>query len=113
MMCRLLGVSRSGYYAWCARDDSVRIQRERALQQRIRQVHLESRGVYGARKIYQELKVQGEACGRHKVARLLRSAGLKGCPKRRFRRLPEQVPSHPIAPNVLDQDFTARRPNER
>lgn len=113
MMCRLLGVSRSGYYAWFYRGESPRVQRDRALQQRIQQVHLESRGVYGARKIHRELRAQGETCGRHKVARLMRSAGLKGCPKRRFRRLPDQPPSHPIAPNVLDQNFHAEGPNER
>jgi putative transposase len=112
-MCRVLGVSRSGYYAWFSRGESPRVQRDRALQQRIQQVHLESRGVYGARKIHRELKAQGETCGRHKVARLMRAAGLKGCPKRRFRRLPDQAPSHPIAPNVLDQSFHADGPNER
>ena len=113
MMCRLLGVSRSGYYAWFSRGESPRLQRDRALQQRIQQVHLESRGVYGARKIHRELRAQGETCGRHKVAQLMRSAGLKGCPKRRFRRLHDQPSSHPIAPNVLDQNFHAAGPNER
>ena len=91
MMCRLLRISRSGYYAWCARDESLRAQRDRALQQCIQQVHLESRGVYGAREIHQELMAGGEPCGRHKVARLMRAAGLKGCPKRRFRARPEQA----------------------
>ena len=113
MMCRVLGVSRSGYYAWCARDESPRSERDRTLRHRIQQVHLESRGVYGARKVHRALTAQGEACGRHKVARLMREAGLKGCPKRRFRARPEQAPSHPMAPNVLDQDFRASRPNER
>lgn len=113
MMCRVLGVSRSGYYSWCQRGESPRARRSRELLRRVRQVHLESRGVYGARKIHRELIAQGEACGRHKVAQLMHEAGLKGCPKRRFRRLPEHPPSHPIAPNVLDQDFTAKRPNER
>lgn len=113
MMCRLLNVSRSGYYDWCQRDESQRSRRTRELMQRVRQVHLESRGVYGARKIHQDLIAQGETCGRHKVARLMHEAGLKGCPKRRFRRLPDSVPSHPIAPNILDQQFTASRTNQR
>ena len=113
MMCRVLGVSRSGYYSWCQRGESPRARRSRELLCRVRQVHLESRGVYGARKVHRELIAQGEACGRHKVAQLMHEAGLRGCPKRRFRRLLEHPPSHPPAPNVLDQDFTAERPNER
>ena len=113
MMGRLLMVSRSGYYEWCHRGESARARRNRELTRLIRQVHLESRGVYGARKVHRELIAWGEPCGRHKVAKLMRNAGLKGCPKRRFRRLPDSPPSHPIAANVLNQDFTATRVNER
>jgi len=79
----------------------------------VRQVHLESRGVYGARKIHRELHAMGEACGRHKVARLMRQAGLKGCPKRRFRHIEDNPPSYPIAHNLLQQDFTVKHANER
>ena len=113
MICRLLGVSRSGYYEWFHRGESARVRRNRELTRLIRQVHLESRGVYGARKVHRELLAWGEPCGRHKVARLMHEAGLKGCPKRRFRRLANSPPSHPIAANVLNQDFTATRANER
>ena len=113
MMCRLLRVSRCGYYDWCNRSESNRRRRDRALMPLVRQVHLESRGVYGARKIHRELRAKGEACGRHKIARLMRQAGLKGCPKRRFRRMKDQPPSYPIAHNLLQQDFTALRANER
>ncbi len=113
MMCRLLRVSRSGYYEWFHRGESARARRNRELMRLIRQAYLESRGVYGARKVCRELLAWGEPCGRHKVARLMREAGLKGCPKRRFRRLPDSPPSHPVAANVLNQDFTATRTNER
>jgi putative transposase len=113
MMCRLLGVSRSGYYEWFHRGESARVRRNRALTRLIRQVHLESRGVYGARKVHRELRAWGEPCGRHKVARLMHEAGLTGCPKRRFRRLAGSPPSHPVAANVLNQDFSATRANER
>ena len=81
MMCRLLEVSRSGYYDWCSRAESTRSRRNRDLTLTIRQLHLESNGVYGARKIHRELLVAGEACGRHRVARLMRKDLLKGCPK--------------------------------
>ena len=113
MMCRLLGVSRSGYYDWAQRGESARQRKDRELLPLVRQAHLESRGVYGARKVHRELLAQGQACGRHKVARLMRQAGLKGCPKRRFRRLAERPPSYPVAHNLLQQDFTASRPDER
>jgi putative transposase len=79
----------------------------------VRQVHFESRGVYGARKVHRELLASGQACGRHKVARLMRQAGLKGCPKRRFRRIEDRLPSYPVAHNLLQQDFTAKRTDER
>lgn len=80
---------------------------------RIYQVHLESRCVYGARKIHRELCARDETCGRHKIARLMYQAGLKGCPKRRFRRVKGHLPSYPIAHNLLQQDFTASQANER
>jgi putative transposase len=113
MMCRLLRVSRSGYYEWCHRGESVKVGRDRALTRLIQQVYLESRGVYGARKVQRELLAMETPCGRHRVARLMRQAGLKGCPKRRFRRFAGAPPTHPTAANLLKQDFRASRINER
>ena len=113
MMCRLLQVSRSGYYDWSQRAESARSLRDRELRLLIRQIHLESNGVYGARKLHRELLRLGEQVGRHRVARLMRADGLKGCPKRRFRRPPNHAPSHPIAANVLNQDFQADECNQR
>jgi putative transposase len=113
MMCRLLQVSRSGYYDWSQRAESARSLRDRELRLLIRQIHLESNGVYGARKLHRELLRLGEQVGRHRVARLMRADGLKGCPKRRFRRRPNDAPSHPIAANVLNQDFQADERNQR
>jgi putative transposase len=80
---------------------------------RIRRIHIESDGVYGAVKITAELNEEGYPCGRHKVARLMRKAGLKGCPTRTFRVTTQRDPSHPVADNLLEQDFTAEGPNER
>ncbi len=112
-MCRLLRVSRSGYYDWSQRSDSARRRRDRELRLLIRQIHLESDGVYGARKVYRELLELGEPRGRHRVARLMREDGLKGCPKRRFRRVANAGPGHPVAENLLQQDFRATRCNQR
>lgn len=113
MMCRLLKVSRSGYYDWHHRDESKRSLQNRSLSRLIKQLHLESNGVYGARKIQRDLLELGEPCGRHRVARIMHKIGLRGCPKRRFRRYANSPPSHPVAANVLEQDFTATRMDER
>ena len=95
MMCRLLSVSRSGFYAWRVRPESERTKTDRELTRVIRRYHGESDGVYGSPKIRDELRDDGYHCGRHKVARLMRKAGLKGCPKRRFKVTTKPDPSHP------------------
>ena len=113
MMCRLLEVSRSGYYAWRVRPESQRVKTDRELLKRIRQIHADSDGVYGAVKIAAELNDQGCPCGRHKVARLMRRAGLKGCPKTTFKVTTQRDPKHAVADNLLQQNFAAENPNER
>jgi putative transposase len=113
MMCRLLKVSRSGYYAWKVRPESARAKTDRELTRVIRRLHAESNGVYGSPKILDDLRDEGYQCGKHKVARLMRQVGLKGCPKRRFRVTTKSNPKHPVAANLLKQDFSATRPNER
>jgi transposase InsO family protein len=113
MMCRVLKVSRSGFYAWRVRPESQRAKTDRHLIRVIRRLHTDSKGVYGSPKITADLRDEGYRYGRHKVARLMRLAGLKGCPKRRFRVTTQRDPSHPVAENLLDQDFTAAAPNQR
>ncbi len=113
MMCRVLKVSKSGYYAWRVRPESQRAKTDRELTGVIRRIHIDSDGVYGAPKITAELKEEGHQCGRHKVARLMRTASLKGCPDRSFRLTTQRDPSHPVADNLLEQDFTAEGPNQR
>ena len=112
MMCVLLRVSRSGYYAWRGRPDSARARRDRVLTDQIRALHRASGGVYGSPKIHRELLTDGVFCGRHKVARLMRQAGLRGCPKKRYR-----INSSPAAAvqaaNLLAQNFRAAQANER
>ena len=74
---------------------------------------MRSGGVYGSPGMRDELADEGYRCGRHKVARLMRKAGLKGCPERRFRVTTQRDPSHPVAANLIEQDFTAKGPNQR
>lgn len=113
MMCRLLGVSRSGYYGWRGRPESERARTDREFTRVIRRVHTESKGTYGSPRITAELRDEGYGHGHNKVARLMRAAGLRGCPKRRFRVTTQRDPSHPVADNLLKQDFTAEAANRR
>ena len=113
MMCGALKVSRSGYYAWRTRPESHRDNIDRTLTQTIEVIHRESKGVYGAPKIRAELQAQGHHHGRHKIARLMRQAGLRGCPQRRFKVTTQSDPGHSVAKNLLQQDFTAEGPNHR
>lgn len=76
-VCRLLQVSRSGFYAWQQRPPSAREMANRRLSKEIRTIHHEVNGLYGHRRIKAELAAMGHACGRHRVARLIREADLR------------------------------------
>ena len=112
MMCRALKVSKSGYYAWRRRPESVRAKTDRELTRVIRRLHVDSGGVYGSPKIRADLCDEGFTVGRNRVARLMRTAGLKGCPKRRFRVKSSKTLGHQISTNLLNQNFRAPHANE-
>ena len=112
-MCRLLKVSASGYYAWRSRPESQRAKHDRELLSQIRTVYTHSDGTYGSRRVRKELQVSGIACGRRKVAKLMRSAGLRGCPTKRYRGRAGGLPGGSAAANLLRQDFTAQSRNTR
>ena len=78
LMCRILGVSRSGYYAWRERPPSKRVRADEALTERISRAHRNSRGTYGAPRVHAQLRAEGVRCSRKRVARLMRDAGLQG-----------------------------------
>jgi putative transposase len=111
MMCGALKVSPSGYYAWRIRPESRRARYDRELMPVLRRLHAESDGTYGSPRLHLELRSEGYQCGRAKVARLMRAAGLKGCPKRRFRVTRQRG----VAPaeNLLAQNFTTAQVNTR
>ena len=110
--CQILGVSRSGYYAWLKRGPSTRTRKNRELQADIVEIHSEHRGRYGSPRIQRELANRGESVSRKRIARLMRAAGISGFTSRRFRRTTDSRHSNPIAPNLLQRDFSASNPNE-
>ena len=113
VMCRVLGVSASGYYAWRTRGESPRAKANHALLGIIRALHAESGGAYGAPRVHAVLRSYGRRIGRHRIARLMRGAGLRGLaaiPRRV--RTTDSRHDHPIAPNRLRRNFTATAPNQ-
>jgi putative transposase len=113
LMCGVLGVSVSGYYAWRSRPESSRSAENRALLRTIRLVHAESGGSYGAPRVHAALRAAGHSAGRHRVARLMRRSGLRGLAAiPRKVRTTDSRHDHPIAPNRLRRRFTATAPNQ-
>jgi putative transposase len=111
-LSRVLSVSRSGFYAWRRRPEGVRSRERRELLGAIRKIHEEVDQVYGAPRMVRELRADGHRCARHRVARIMRSAGLRA--RRRLGRRPRTTNSKhalPVAPNVLSQKFTVAVPD--
>ncbi len=98
---------------WKRRPECRRTCENRRLLGKIRTIHAKSTGTYGRVRVLAELRDRGFACGRHRIARLMRSADLQGIPRRRFRRTTTSVHRLPVAPNRLKQDFSASAPNQR
>jgi putative transposase len=113
-LCAALDVSRSGFHAWLSRGPSVRALADEALAPKVRASFVASARTYGARRVWRDVLAAGGACGLHKVERLMRAQALRARPRRRA--LPrdegERLVST-IAPNVLDRQFTAERPNQK
>ena len=110
-MCKVLGVSSSGYYAWCGRLPSAREMANQELLDKIEAVFSESDETYGSPRVYRALKAQGVGCSEKRVARLMRLRGLKPKQVRRFRATTKRNKAHRAAPNRLKRDFTADQPN--
>jgi putative transposase len=111
-LCRLLGVSRSGFHAWERRAPSSRDLADAWLCEQIRQIHVESRGTYGARRIHAALAHRGVQVGRKRVERLMRLLGISGLVPKRFRRTTIRVPGVRVADDLVARDFTPAGPNQ-
>lgn len=110
-MCAVLEVSASGYYAWRDRPESARARADRALAADIRRVHAENRAIYGSPRVHAALRAEGRRVGVNRVARLMRHHGIQGRHKRRVPRTTDSKHFLPVAPNLLDRQFTAPAPN--
>jgi putative transposase len=111
-MCRVLGVSASGYYAWHRRGTSARRVKDQELLGQIRTFHRQSRGTYGTPRIHRDLRAAGVRVGRKRVARLLKQAGLRGVSRRKWPVTTVRAEHARPAPDLVQRAFTATRPNQ-
>ncbi len=110
-LCHVLGVSPSGSWAWRKREPSARARADAQLTARMAQIHQTSRGTYGVPRVHAELATAGIRCGRKRVARLMRQAGLVGCHRRRPVHTTQRDPVAQPAPDLVQRTFTASVPN--
>jgi putative transposase len=111
LLCRVLHVSCSGYYAWRKREPSARAKDDAVLTEQIRSIHEQSRQTYGAPRVQADLAADGIRCGTKRVARLMRAAGIVGCHRRRQVVTTVREESAPLAPDRVERQFAAEAPN--
>ena len=112
LMCRVLGVAPSGYYAWLKCPTSKRAKQDEMLQPHVRAAFQTSKQRYGSPRVHAELRAQGHCVGRKRVARLMREAGLRARSRRRFRHTTLSKHREPLAPNVVARQFEVTSPNQ-
>jgi putative transposase len=112
-LCRVLGVSQSGYFAWRGRPACRRQRDDMVLLAHVRSAFTLSNATYGSPRMTRELQDAGLVVGRRRIARLMRDNGLQARQKRRFKRTTDSHHAWPVAPNLLDQDFTATEPDKK
>ncbi|MDX1411929.1 MAG: IS3 family transposase [Nitrospirales bacterium] len=111
LMCQVLAVGKSGFYAWLKRPESPRTRENRRLVEAIKVVHHGSRQTYGSPRVHADLKARGHACGKHRVAQLMRQYGIVSRHKRKFKATTNSKHSQPVAANHLNRPFTVSHPN--
>lgn len=113
LMCRVLLVSPSGYYEWRGRTSSSSSHRRELLDVKVHGAFVAEKGRAGAPRVVRRLKAQGYRCGRHQVSLSLRRQGLRAKAARKFKATTNSNHALPVAPNLLQQDFSAERPNQK
>jgi putative transposase len=113
LMCRMLSVSGSGYYGWRDRPQSSRSQENAELAMKIKRIFNEEKSRAGAKRITKRLNAEGESVGRHRVARIMKSHGLRAKAAKKYKATTNSNHKLPVAPNLLGQNFSAVKPNEK
>ena len=111
LLCKLVGVSRSGYYAWRNRPPSKRARFDAVLSEKIETIHRNSRATYGAPRVHAELRTIGIRCGRKRVARLMRQAKLRGCLRGRRMKTTHRISLRQAAPDLVGRNFSSVEPD--
>ena len=111
-MCKFFKVSESGYYAWRKRDKGEKEIQELSLVRKIEQIHQGSRGTYGSPRILRVLKGLGESCNKGKVEKLMKKNGIRAKTKKKFRTTTDSKHKLPVAPNLLERNFSPEKPNQ-
>ena len=111
LMCNVMEVTRSAFYDWLNRPESVRSREDRQLGEKVKKIHDKSREIYGARRIRQELVEDGEPISRTRVGRLMKQQGLESKSKRKFKATTNSNHGRPVAPNLLDREFLVDQPD--
>lgn len=111
-MCQVFHVSKSGYYAWCRRDNSEKNAKELKLLRAIEDVHRSSRKSYGSPRIFRQLQAMGHGVGKTKVERTMKKHGIRAKTKRKFRVTTDSKHKLPVAPNLLNRNFSPNKPNQ-
>ena len=111
-MCKVLKVSRSGYYSWSNRPESLKKRQDKEILAAIRNIFTESRRTYGSPRVHRELHRRGVFCGKNRVARLMRKDGLRAKVKRRFKATTDSKHNLPVAGNLVQRNFMPEHPDQ-
>jgi len=111
ILCRVMRVSRAGFYAWQKRPSSMRERENNKLRKRIREIHTQSRKTYGVPRIFKALRNEGNQAGLHRIERLCREDNVRACYKRKYRVTTQSNHAHPVAENILNRKFRPTAPN--
>lgn len=113
LMCQVLQVSRSGFYDWRGRPPSQRAKEDQRLLVKIRAIHKASRETYGSPRIHDDLRDDGETCGKHRIARIMQENSIRAKTRKKFKATTNAEHHYPVASNLLNQEFNATAPNQR
>jgi len=109
-MCQIFNVSRAGYYQWLHRQPSARRKRDEVLKDKILEIYHQGRGFYGSPRIHRQLAKQGYRCGKKRVERLMKEAGIRARQKKKYKATTDSNHSFPVAENLLQRNFATSGP---